>query len=164
MLNKYAFIDRDGTLIYEPTMKETKPGNIPYQIDNLAKLKIIPGVIDGLKKLQKLKYKLIMISNQDDLGSKNYPQSKFDKVQNRLLKIIENNSIKFTDILICPHLPSDNCKCRKPKIGLLQNIIKNIDKETSLVIGDRQNDKLLARALGINFIKAKTNQAFNLNL
>ena len=164
MLNKYALIDRDGTIIYEPTLKDTKPGDIPYQIDSLEKLKILPGVIEGLKKLQKLNYKLVMISNQDNLGSKNYPQSKFDRVQDKLLKILKKNSIKFSNILICPHLPSNSCKCRKPKTGLLQNIIRDINKKNSLVIGDRSSDEQLAKKLNIKFIAIKTNQTFNLNL
>ena len=163
---KYVFIDRDGTLIYEPTPKDTKLGDIPYQIDSFDKLKILPGVIEGLQELINKKYRLVLISNQDGLGTKNFPQANFDGAQNKMLKIFKDNEIEFEEIFICSHLPEDNCNCRKPKTGLLDNFIKNknIDWKKSIVIGNSNADKGLAKNLKLKFIKIKTNQAFKLNI
>lgn len=151
---KYAFIDRDGTLIFEPL--DT------YQIDSLEKLKILDGVIKGLKKLKKQDYQLVMVTNQDGLGTSSFPQADFDEPQNKMLSIFEENGIKFNKIFICPHLPSKNCGCRKPKIGLVKKFLKDsqIDKNSSFVCGDRTTDKLFAKNIGIKFISMQTNGNF----
>ncbi|MFZ2189409.1 MAG: bifunctional histidinol-phosphatase/imidazoleglycerol-phosphate dehydratase HisB [Candidatus Magasanikiibacteriota bacterium] len=154
MLNKYAFIDRDGTMIYEPP--DTK------QIDSLDKLKILDNVLTGLKQLITNNYKLIMISNQDGLGTTSFPRADFDLVQNRLLDKLKKEKIKFYRIFICPHLPNDNCSCRKPKIGLIKEFLlaKPMNIERSFMIGDRDSDKQFAENLGIKFYQAKTNSSF----
>lgn len=147
---KYAFLDRDGTLIYEP--QDT------FQIDSLEKLKILNGVIKALKQLKIKGYKFIIVSNQDGLGTKSFPQKDFEKPQNKMLKIFAAAGINFEKIFICPHMPEDNCNCRKPKTGLLDEFMKNnsIDKDKSFVCGDRQTDKELAKNLGLKFIPIKS--------
>lgn len=151
---KYAFVDRDGVIIYEPP--NTK------QIDNLNKLKILPGVITGLKNFLVGGYKLIMISNQDGLGTNSFPQASFDLVQNKLLAELKSAGIEFYKIFICPHLPDDNCTCRKPKIGLIKKFLLSepMDYEKSFVIGDRTSDEQFAQNLRIKFYQAKTNNNF----
>ena len=151
---KYAFLDRDGTLIFEP--QDT------FQIDSIEKLKILGGVIKGLKELKRQGYELIMISNQDGLGASSFPQANFDAPQNKMLNIFEENEIKFKRIFICPHLPSKNCGCRKPKTGLVKKFLRDnqIDKNNSFVCGDRQTDKLFAKSLGVKFIPMQTNGDF----
>lgn len=151
---KYAFLDRDGTLIFEP--QDT------FQIDSLEKLRILDGVIDGLKQLVKQEYKLIMISNQDGLGTSVFPQINFDAPQNKMLQIFERNGITFSKIFICPHLSQENCNCRKPKTGLIKKFFKDnkIDKSKSFVCGDRTSDKLYAKNIGIQFVRMKTNTNF----
>ena len=151
---KYAFIDRDGTLIFEP--QDT------FQIDSIEKLKILEGVIKGLKELKKQGYEFIMISNQDGLGTSSFPQADFDAPQNKMLGVFEENGITFNKIFICPHLSSKNCGCRKPKIGLVKKFLRDnkIDKNNSFVFGDRSTDKLLARDIGIKFISMQTNGDF----
>ncbi|MFA4830984.1 MAG: histidinol-phosphatase [Patescibacteria group bacterium] len=151
---KYAFLDRDGTLIYEP------PDD--FQVDCLEKLFILPGVIRGLKKLRKNGYKLIMISNQDGLGTKSFPRTKFTLPQNRLLKIFKENGIEFEKIFICPHLPKNNCNCRKPKIGLVKRFLEEnkINIKNSFICGDRDSDKKFAKNIGIKFYKTSTNGQF----
>ncbi len=163
---KYAFIDRDGTLIYEPTPEDTKPGDIPYQIDSIEKLKILPGVISGLKKLLSAGYKLVMVSNQDGLGTNLFPTQTFISPQNKLLEMLKENRITFEKILICPHLPKDNCDCRKPKTGLLDEFkkMKDINWIDSIVIGNSQADKKFAENLGLIFIEIKTNTTFKINI
>jgi len=154
MLNKYAFIDRDGVLIFEP--EDTK------QIDSLNKLKILDGVIPLLKQLIVDDYKLIMVSNQDGLGTTSFPRTNFDIVQDKLLDNLKKKGIKFYRIFICPHLPSNNCSCRKPETGLIKEflLVKPMDKARSFMIGDRDSDKQFAKNLGIKFYQTNTNSSF----
>ncbi len=149
MLKKYAFLDRDGTLIFEP--KDT------FQIDSIELLKILPGVINGLKKLKNDGFRLVMISNQDGLGSASFPKKNFEKPQNEMLRIFKEKGIEFERVFICPHLRKDNCKCRKPKTGLVDEFIKlaDIDMKNSFVCGDRESDKKFAENLGLKFADPK---------
>lgn len=151
---KYAFLDRDGTLIFEP--QDT------YQIDSLSKLKILDGVIDGLKKLKSMGYSLVIISNQDGLGTPSFPQENFKEPQEKMLKIFQDNGIDFDEIFICPHLPNEACNCRKPKTGLVEEFLANtnIDKTRSFVCGDRDSDRQFAKNLGIRFVPMQTNGNF----
>lgn len=164
-MQKYAFLDRDGTLIYEPTEEDTPSGDVPYQIDSLKKLKILDGVIEGLKVLIESGYKLVMISNQNGLGLKIFPRPNFERPHQAMLKIFKENGIFFEEIFICPHLPEDNCDCRKPKTGLLEEFFERneVDMENSFVCGDRDSDRGLAKNIGIKFIGMKTNGKFSAN-
>lgn len=153
-IKKYAFLDRDGTLIFEP--QDT------FQIDSLEKLKILDGVIKGLKELTQKGYTLVMITNQDGLETSSFSKADFNAPQNRMLSIFKNEGIKFKKIFICPHLPSENCDCRKPKTGLVKKFLINnkIDKSKSFVCGDRKNDSLFAKNIEIKFIPMQTNGNF----
>lgn len=156
MQQKYAFLDRDGALIYEP------PDD--FQIDSLEKLFILPGVISGLKKLTSNGYKLVLISNQDGLGTNSFPKENFKTPQKEMLKIFAENDITFDQIFICPHFPEDNCECRKPKIGMVEKFLSenNIDKNNSFMYGDRESDRKFAKNIGIPFYKVITNGQFNI--
>ncbi len=151
---KIAFLDRDGTLIFEP--QDT------FQIDSIEKLKILDGVVRGLKKLTKQGYELIIISNQDGLGTSSFPQADFDAPQDKMLNLFEENGITFSRIFVCPHLPSKNCGCRKPKTGLVKKFLRDnqIDKINSFMCGDRPTDKLFAKNIGVKFIPMQTNGDF----
>lgn len=151
---KIAFIDRDGTMIYEP------PDTM--QVDSLEKFKILPNVIPGLLSLTKQGYKLVMVSNQDGLGTRSFPRRDFNLVQDKLLKDLKKNGIVFDEMFICPHFDKDRCSCRKPKIGLLKKFLEQnvIDKEKSFVIGDRESDKKFAENLGVKSYIMTTSSTF----
>jgi imidazoleglycerol-phosphate dehydratase/histidinol-phosphatase len=139
---KVLFIDRDGTLIEEPD---------DHQVDSLEKVRLVSGVIPALRSLLDMGYRLVLVSNQDGLGSASFPQSEFDAPHKFLLSLLASQGIRFDDVFICPHLPEDNCTCRKPATGLLTRYLLNnhLDKSACAVIGDRDSDLELAKALGI---------------
>lgn len=154
MSQKYAFIDRDGTLIFEP--QDT------FQVEGLEQLKILIGVIPELKDLINRGYKLVMVTNQDGLGTSRNTQDNFDLIQNSLLKTFVENEIIFDKVFICPHFLKDNCKCRKPKTGLVDEFFKttDIDLKNSIMIGDRDTDRQFAKNLGIEYVPMEVNGTF----
>lgn len=139
---RVLFIDRDGTLIEEPE---------DHQVDAINKVRLVPKVIPSLLELQQHGFRLVMVSNQDGLGTTSYPQEDFDACHNHVLGLFESQGILFDEIFICPHLPDDNCECRKPRTGLLTGFLAatNIDLSMSAVIGDRVSDMELAERLGV---------------
>ena len=142
MTERVLFIDRDGTLIREPD---------DQQVDSLDKLALVEGVVPALLKLRDAGYRLVMVSNQDGLGTDAFPQAAFDTCQRFLLGLLQSQGIGFDDIYICPHLEVDNCDCRKPRTGLLTRYLatRRIDLDRSAVIGDRATDIELAANLGV---------------
>lgn len=139
---KFLFIDRDGTLIEEPADE---------QIDSFEKLKFKPGVFRNLGFIaRKLDFKLVMVSNQDGLGTQSFPEETFWPVHNFILQSFKNEGIEFSDQLIDRHLPIDEHPDRKPGIGMFKNYLSDstVDWENSFVIGDRETDRQLAENLG----------------
>ena len=138
---KLLFIDRDGTLIREPS---------DYQIDAFEKLEFLPGVFQFLGKISKeLDYDLVMVTNQDGLGTSSYPEETFWPVQNFLLKTLDSEGIKFNAVHIDRSFASEGLDTRKPGTGMLKEYFDSAyDLANSYVIGDRLTDIILAKNLG----------------
>lgn len=139
---KILFIDRDGTLIEEPADE---------QIDSFEKLKFTKGVFKNLEFIRRnLDFRFVMVSNQDGLGTKSFPEDTFWPVHNFIIQTLEGEGITFDDQLIDRHFPEDNSPMRKPGTGMLKEYLNNpaYDIEGSFVIGDRETDAKLAEDIG----------------
>lgn len=146
-MRKLLFIDRDGTLI-----KEAPP---TYQIDTFEKLVFYPDMFVWIKRIaNELDYELVMITNQDGLGTATYPEEIFWPIQNFILKTLENEGVIFSNIHIDKTYASENAPTRKPATGMLMQYLNNpeYDIEGSFVIGDRVTDVQLAKNLGCKAI------------
>ncbi len=142
MSEKVLFIDRDGTLIEEPA---------DNQVDALDKVKLFAGVIPALNQLADSGYRLVMVTNQDGLGTASFPEDDFRLCQDFVLDLFASQGILFDEVFVCPHRSEDACECRKPRTGLLTNFLATTDLDTkrSAVIGDRQTDLQMAEKIGV---------------
>ena len=145
-MKKALFIDRDGTLIIEPPITE--------QVNSLEEMTFLPGVIRNLYFIAKnLDFELVMVTNQDGLGTDAYPQAVFDSVQNKMLEILQGEGITFDAIHIDKSYPHEGLATRKPGTGMLTPYMDgSYDLANSYVIGDRLTDVQLAQNLGAKSI------------
>jgi imidazoleglycerol-phosphate dehydratase / histidinol-phosphatase len=157
-MQKILFIDRDGTLVIEP------PDD--YQLDSFEKLEFYPGVFQNLARIAKeLDYLLVMVSNQDGLGTASFPEEDFQPVHNKIIRAFEKEGIVFSEILIDRSFPQDNSPFRKPGTAMLKHYMAgNYDLENSFVIGDRITDVELAQNLGCKSILLSETQHKDANL
>lgn len=145
-MKKLLFIDRDGTIIVEPPTD--------FQVDSLEKLEFVPEVITQLSKIaQELDYELVMVTNQDGLGTSSFPEETFYPAHNKMLKTLEGEGIVFKKIHIDRSFPHENLPTRKPGIAMLTEYLNGeYDLANSFVIGDRATDIQLALNLGTQSI------------
>ncbi len=146
-MKRVLFIDRDGTI-----NKEAPP---TYQIDTWDKLEFYPGVFQYLSRIvQELDYELVMITNQDGLGTDGYPEANFWPIQQHIIQSLENEGIYFKEVLIDRTFPHENAPTRKPGTGMVTHFMNNTeyDLANSYVIGDRITDVQLAKNMGAKAI------------
>ena len=145
------FVDRDGTLIEEPA---------DFQVDRLDKLRFVPGMLPALLRLQGAGYRLVMVSNQDGLGTPAFPREDFEAPHRLLMQLLESQGVVFEDVLIDPSLPEEGAPTRKPGIGLVLPYLRDrgVDWSRSAVIGDRETDVAFARNLGVRAFQLRTEE------
>jgi len=141
-LQKIAFLDRDGTLIWEPPDE---------QVDRLDKISLLPGVIPAMLRIRDAGYQFVMITNQDGLGTDSFPDEAFRVCQDFVLELFASQGIVFREVFVCPHFPEDGCKCRKPLPGHIGDFMRqaNVDRDASFIAGDRDTDLEFAAAIGL---------------
>ncbi|ALM20523.1 imidazoleglycerol-phosphate dehydratase [Nonlabens sp. MIC269] len=146
-MKKVLFIDRDGTIVKEPP--------VDYQLDSYEKLEFLPQAITQLHRIaRELDYELVMVTNQDGLGTDSFPENTFWPVHNLMMDILQGEGINFSEVIIDKTFPEDNAPTRKPGTALLTHFIKgNYDLANSFVIGDRNSDMQLAKNLGCKGIQ-----------
>ena len=150
-MKNVLFLDRDGTLVEEPDDE---------QVDRIDKVRLVPGVIPALLKLQNAGFELVIVSNQDGRGTASFPEEHFTVTQDFIRELFASQGIRFAAEFYCPHFAKDHCACRKPKTTLLDDYLKQpIDLANSHVIGDRDTDLQLAKNLGAQGIRVQSRTA-----
>jgi imidazoleglycerol-phosphate dehydratase/histidinol-phosphatase len=146
---KLLFIDRDGTILVEP--KDN------FQVDSIEKFRFLPGVVSALAAVARSgKYELVLVTNQDGLGTACFPEEQFWPPQNLMMQVLETEGVHFSAVHIDRSFEADNIPTRKPGTGMLQAYMNgSIDPENSYVIGDRITDAVLAKNLGCRAILIK---------
>ncbi|MEO5566672.1 MAG: bifunctional histidinol-phosphatase/imidazoleglycerol-phosphate dehydratase HisB [Luteimonas sp.] len=145
------FVDRDGTLIEEPA---------DCQIDGYSKLRFVAGMVPALLRLRSAGYRLVMVSNQDGLGSGSFPQADFDGPHALLMQLLQSQGIEFEQVLIDSSLPGDGAPTRKPGLGMVLPLLRDrsVDWNRSAVVGDRDTDLAFAANLGVRGFQLRTPQ------
>lgn len=157
MAQKILFIDRDGTLVLEPEN---------YQLDDLSKVEFYPNVFNCLNKIvNELDYELVMVTNQDGLGTVSFPEETFWPTHNFIMKAFENEGVVFKEVCIDKSFPEELAPTRKPRTGMLTNYFdsEKYDLANSFVIGDRMTDVELAKNLGAKAIYIKNDAQLGIN-
>lgn len=142
-MKRYLFVDRDGTLVHEPE---------DQQVDALTKIRLRAMAVPSLLALRRAGFSLVMISNQDGLGTPSFPLADFTAAHEFILGLFSSQGVDFEQVLICPHTPEQHCACRKPALGLVGGYLADgsWDRRHSYVIGDRDSDAQLAANMGLS--------------
>ena len=160
---KIAFVDRDGTIIWEPERPSDVDPRETFPLTSAGQVRFLTDAIDGLKLLLDKGFKLVLVTNQTFLGTPKHPQVTFDQVMDRMLGELKKQGVEFDFIMVCPHGPDDGCDCRKPKIGGVKTYLEkrpNVSLSASLMFGDRATDGEFAKNLGVRFVEQETNGPF----
>jgi imidazoleglycerol-phosphate dehydratase/histidinol-phosphatase len=147
---RVLFLDRDGTLNEEPPDE---------QVDSLEKIELLPGVIPALLDLKRAGFTFVMVTNQDGLGTEFLPSEKFEHAHRFILALFASQGITFDAVFVCPHFKREDCACRKPRTGMVEEFVRanSIDKAHSFMVGDRDTDLEFAGGLGIEGIRVRLN-------
>jgi imidazoleglycerol-phosphate dehydratase/histidinol-phosphatase len=145
---RILFLDRDGTL------NEEVPDE---QVDSLAKIRLMPGVVPALLELKRAGFAFVMVTNQDGLGTPSFPREAFELAHSFIVDLFRSQGIEFEAIGICPHFKRDDCACRKPKLGMIGEFLaaNAIDKQHSFMIGDRDTDLEFAANLAVQGLRIR---------
>jgi histidinol-phosphate phosphatase family protein len=139
---EYVFLDRDGTLIE----------HIPYLCDP-SRVKLEDGVAETLRFFLSAGFELIIVTNQSSIGRGICDNSKVKSVNDRMVQLFAEEGVSFKEILMCPHRPDDNCFCRKPKTGLLENYNLSLNEHSlRIMIGDQESDMEFGRRISARCI------------
>ncbi|MEN3014195.1 MAG: HAD family hydrolase [Endomicrobiia bacterium] len=150
--NKYpiVFLDRDGTLIVDKVY-----------LNNPDEVEFLEGVKEGLKKLVLAGFRLVIITNQSGIGRGLVEIKNLELIHTKIKNELSLEGIEIFKIYYCPHLPEENCECRKPKIGMIKEILNSIDKQKSFIVGDKETDAEFGKNLGIRSILINKNLIYN---
>jgi imidazoleglycerol-phosphate dehydratase/histidinol-phosphatase len=145
---RVVFLDRDGTLIEEPPDEK---------VDRLEKIKLLPGVIPALIELRRAGLPLVMVTNQDGLGTEALPTEAFETAHRFVLELFRSQGIEFDAVFVCPHFLHEACSCRKPKPGLVEEYLRthSIELAKSFMVGDRDTDLEFAKNLGLTGLRVR---------
>jgi len=145
-MRRVLFVDRGGTLVEE---------SVGAPMDALENLRLLPGVVPALLRLQSAGYELVIVTNQAGLGGPSFPRAAFDRADQFLLASFASQGVRFVGNFVCSHPPEAACACRKPAIGLVRDFVAAapLDRERSAMVGDRDSDIEFARNLGIQGFK-----------
>ncbi len=145
---RILFLDRDGTL------NEETPDE---QIDSLAKVRLMPGVMAALQELKRAGFSFVIVTNQDGLGTAKFPREGFEQTHAFIMELFASQGIEFEAVFICPHFKHEGCECRKPQLGMVREFLaaNEIDRKYSFMIGDRDTDLEFAANLGIEGLRIR---------
>lgn len=146
-MNKLALIDRDGTLIVDK-----------HYLSDPDQVELIKGIPAALKKLENSGYKIIVVTNQSGIGRGYFSQGDMEAVNVKMIQLLKNEDAKVDAIYFCPHSPDDNCQCRKPGLGMVEEAMRDFDgdRSKSITIGDKCADVRLGQDMGGIGILVKT--------
>jgi len=137
---RFIILDRDGTII-----EEREYLSQPEQVT------LIPGAGAALRELQQMGFGLVVITNQSGVGRGIFDRAQLERIHQRLEQLLESEGVRLDGLYVCPHVPEDNCDCRKPRLGLLQKAAKDLgfSLESTIVIGDKASDMEMGRMAGV---------------
>lgn len=144
---RFVLLDRDGTIIVERNY-----------LSNHNQVKLIPKAASALKKLSDLGLGLVVMTNQSGIGRGYFDLNELGKIHNRMIDLLAEEGVRLDGIYFCPHIPEDNCLCRKPKVGLVEKAVRkhNFDPKLCFVIGDNKGDIELGKNIGAKTILVRT--------
>ena len=144
---RWVVLDRDGTLIEER-----------HYLSDPDQVELIPGAAEGLRQLQNMDLGLVVITNQSGIGRGYFDRARLDLIHERLSQLLETERVHLDGIYFCPHVPEDNCLCRKPRTGLVELAAKDLDFDPRdcLVIGDKASDIEMGQRMGATTFLVRT--------